>query len=127
MIGSGDGLWFPRPAAGGRSIEVSLVGVVPGGVDPDELPVAGELHRPGDQGHLDRPSRPGPAGPVHDAGEGHRAVGVGDPEHGRPGARPAGSPLGDRLPIGPGIVPAAPLRVGGDQHPGVSLPVGQSG
>src|SRR5690348_18170260 len=97
MIGFGWGFWFAGAAVRGGEGAVFFGWVVAGGVHADDLPVAGQLDRPGDQGDFDGAAGPGPAGPVHDSGEGDRAVGVGDACDRRPGAGAASSPLSDRL------------------------------
>jgi hypothetical protein len=93
-------------------------------VDADDLAVAGQLDRPGDQGDLDGAAGPGSAGPVHDTGEGDRAVRVGDAHDRGTGAGAASAPLGDQLAfdtvlIDVGVVGAATLDVGGDQDAGM--------
>src|SRR5829696_2678840 len=97
MIGGGDGLWFPGSAVRGGEGAVFFGWVVPGGVHADDLPVASQLHRSGDQRHLDRAAGPGPAGPVGDTGEGDRAVGISDAYDRGADAGAASPSLGDRL------------------------------
>ena len=98
--------------------------VVSGGVHADDLPVGGQLHGAGDEGDLDRAAGPGPTGPVGDTGEGDRAVGVGEAHDRGADARAASPPLGGRLTfdtvlVEVGVVGAATLDMGGDQHAGV--------
>ena len=100
----------------------ALGAVVADRVHPDHLAVVGQLHRPGDDRDLDRLPGPGSPGPVGGAGEADRTR----------CRRRSGSPSARRWrPRGPALHrqprPAtrsawsglAPLRVGGDQHPGV--------
>ena len=49
MIGFGCGFWSARSAVWGGEGAVFFGPVVPGGVHADDLPVGGELDRPGDQ------------------------------------------------------------------------------
>ena len=119
MIGFWGGFWFAWSAVRGGEGAVFFGRVVAGGVHADDLPVGGELDRPGDQGDLDRAAGPGPASPIHDAGERHCAVGVSDAGDGGTGAGAAGSPLGDRLPLSPFEIVVATLDAGGDQHASV--------
>ena len=62
-------------------------------VDADDLAVLGDLHRPGDDRHLD--GLPGPAHPaaVIDAGEADGPARVDDAGHTQPGRRRPGPPL----------------------------------
>src|SRR4029077_7414601 len=93
--------------------------VVPDRVDPDDLAVPGQLHRPGHDGDVYGLAGLAAAGLVVSADEADHAGAVGQPGHGQPGGGITG-PAGYRGPRQPvRLVLAHPLGVGGHHHPGV--------
>ncbi len=85
-------------------------------VHPNDLAVLGQLHRPGDDRHVDRLPRPASTGGVRRAGEADHTATVGEASHRQPDSRVPGAAL-NRHPRDPvGLVRLEPLRVRGDQH-----------
>ena len=89
------------------------------GVDPDELAVPGQLHRPGHDGHVDGGAGPLPPARVAGAGEADHPGTIGQAGDHQPGGGIAGPAGPQDAWLAVSLVLAEPLGVGGHDHPGV--------
>src|ERR1700752_2714541 len=111
-------------AVGSGESPVFLGAVVPDRVHPDDVAVAGDLHRFGDDRDLGAAAAPAGAGSVVGAGEGDVAGGVDYSGHAHPlaGRPSAAAALSQRNILAAADVGLAPLDMLGDQHVAVEDP-----